>query len=464
MLEILSLNKSQIVTSEDFVAFDKNCVISNKRGKSEITLNFENAYEINNLEVVLEKEGLLELKISYMEYARQWSKNVIIFKSEQPQKEFHIPIENLCLKLKLNVACEESLKIRIHKKPEERYDVFNEFDPLGNEEYKNNLYNTFTNYKYITSDKKYEAPQKIDKNVIGESIQDGKSMLVCIKNRTNILKQNIDSWLKTGLDELIVLDWSSDEKMIDYLMSLRDKRIRYVYVNNEPLYVRTYAQNLGASLCKYNKIMKMDADTIIKQTSFFEDHKIQQGEFFVGDFMCSRDENEKATHGLVYLHTNDYFRVNGYNEKIKDYGWDDSDFTIRLLLSGMKKKLFDLDSLYHVPHDNNARVAHCKRINPNILIQLNKELCRNNPLWDNKFKRQEFEINRLEDCHVECTRKKSVEYNYENEEQEKALQQSIERVFSWLFLSKSEIKEEHKEIMERKDHEQMLRCVQEITF
>jgi len=327
------------------------------------------------------------------------------------------------------------------------------------------VYNTFLNYSYIEKNlknKKVYSFTPLKKNILGETIKDGNSMLVCFKERINAIKSNIKTWLETSLNELILLDWSSDTSIEEYLKGLGDERVRYVRVKNENNYIRTYAQNLGASMCRYNKLIKVDADTMVKEASLFENHEIKTGEFFVGDFMCSRDENEKATHGLIYLYTSDYFRINGYNEKIKDYGWDDSDFTIRLLLSGLKKKLFNLNFFYHVPHENELRTSNCTRLDPRILVQMNKILCKRDQLWSEKFKRQEFHISR-NDWKIDCRRVFSFEYEHDKEERESALKEATSMVFDWTFLGKKKSKE-HLRMFETKDHTNMLRLINELTF
>ena len=122
-------------------------------------------------------------------------------------------------------------------------------------------------------------------------------------------------------------------------------------------FYRTYAQNLAGDLCKYNKICKLDSDITLSD-NFFENHPLTEGMFYVGEWLCARNENEKHTHGNTYMYLNDYLKVNGYNEYIKSYGWDDSDFTHRLMLCGLKKVIFNLNMFYHVPHDDMARMTN----------------------------------------------------------------------------------------------------------
>jgi hypothetical protein len=194
-------------------------------------------------------------------------------------------------------------------------------------------------------------------NLLKESIEEGICLFTYIMNRNNNIYNNISSWLKQSVNQIIILDWNSKEDLNDYLKSLNDNRILYIRVVNEKYFIRTFAQNLASRFCKYNKIMKIDSDVIISE-NFFENHQLNNGEFYVGEWMCGRNKNEEYLHGNIYLFLDDYFRVNGYNEYIKNYGWDDTDFTIRLLTTGLTKKLFNYNYLYHTPHDEDLRTVN----------------------------------------------------------------------------------------------------------
>jgi hypothetical protein len=65
-----------------------------------------------------------------------------------------------------------------------------------------------------------------------------------------------------------------------------------------------------------------------------------------------RDENETHLNGQVYLYRNDFLMVNGYNEFLKSYGYDDSDLYIRLESVGKYKRNFNNDTLCHIEHEN----------------------------------------------------------------------------------------------------------------
>lgn len=247
------------------------------------------------------------------------------------------------------------------------------------------LYKTFNDYY------EYVKKHNNDDNIVMDK-KEGITLFICVMNRTENIISNINSWLKQSINELLIIDWSSDIEFYDIINSYNDSRIKYIRVENEEKYIRTYAQNLGLLLCNYNKICKLDCDIILSD-NFFENHILNDNMFYVGDYLCARNDNERYVHGNIYMHTYDFMRVNGYNELITTYGWEDSDFTIRLLLLGLQKRLFNLDMIYHTPHSNLLRTININSMaSPEILIRANKMMIENLPLWNNIYKKQEYNI------------------------------------------------------------------------
>ena len=187
----------------------------------------------------------------------------------------------------------------------------------------------------------------LSQNITGNQRKEGNSILITIMNRTKNLLSYFDTWVHQKLlDEIIIVDWSTcdEEKqtIVDFLSSYPNypsflKSVLLVRVEGETDYYRTVAQNVGASFANFNKVLKLDSDISLKEDSFLM-HPLCQNEFYVGDWKLARNENEKYTHGNIYLFTKDFFNINGYDERIRSYGWEDSDFTQRLELSGLEKK------------------------------------------------------------------------------------------------------------------------------
>ena len=407
-----------------------------------IQFNFESMYEICAIDISgkqLNRNDLThgyisKFKIYYIGVSDKWVSDNIIYdgidiNNANYIKKIYIDNPITCYSIKIHPVDHvniKALKIKFYKYDHPPKDFFKFL--CNNPKHFENYNMTFFDYKQINKNiicnELSNYTQR--KNLFEDSIEEGICIFVCVMNRSNQIYNNIRSWLKQKINQLIILDWNSTYNLNDYLKGLNDKRILYVRVNNETNYIRTFAQNLAGRICKYNKICKIDSDIIISD-NFFENHPLEKGEFYVGEWRCARNENEKSLHGNTYLFLDDYFRINGYNEYIKDYGWDDSDFTIRLMSCGLRKKVFDYDLLYHTPHNEKSRTVNL--INPKnsvLMIFVNKE-CLKNTVWNNDYKMQQYTTIKIDDNYIVCDRIKNNEYSVD------------EKIYNDAFLAKTEL-------------------------
>lgn len=189
-------------------------------------------------------------------------------------------------------------------------------------------------------------------NPLSTEIREGISLFTAVKDRTESLEEALQTWLlQPMIEEIIILDWDSRESLLPLVRKYQDGRIFLAVARNQPKWILSYACNLAARLTSRSCILKMDADVKVLP-GFFEKHTLQPGLFHCGNWRKHRNVNELHLNGIVFLRREDFFRVNGYNEYIKFYGWDDSDLYQRLEAAGMERRDFDFDTLYHIPHGN----------------------------------------------------------------------------------------------------------------
>lgn len=452
MLQKIILNSSQITCSSNYKkiyssdsTYSALLAADSPENNTDIVFHFENSCHIQEIKIISKYSKQISIELSSMICSDDsWTENSTYFYQKHSilHNSCTFKCDIMCRKLKVNVHdakiyLSQPFKIILYEKTYPKYNILDEYDNSIFKEQKKLIYNTYIDYRYIDSVNikkiKYNKNKtKIEYNGCNEKIKEGTSTLICIKDRTSHLLKNINSWLSFDTNELIILDWSSNELLLPIILNYKDNRIRYVRVENETKYIRSYAQNLGAKLCRYNKLLKLDADIQIKNPNFLSEHPIKHGEFYVSDYLCARDSNERFTHGITYLYIEDYFKVNGYNEFITDYGWDDSDFTIRLLLAGLDKKLFNLNMLYHLPHTDNSRIKNCTKLHPYLLTQLHKICCLNSKMWDNSFETQQFIVTPINNNHIVCQRTTDTKYRWDQEVYQNALQEASIMVFDWL--------------------------------
>jgi len=209
--------------------------------------------------------------------------------------------------------------------------------------YKSNspFYKQLVNYKYIL---------KARLNPFTEEITKGISLFTAIKNREETFEKALKTWVEHDeIDEIIIVDWSSDKSLLPIINKYQNGKILLVRVEKQENWVLSHAFNLAARLTTKNRILKIDADVKILP-GFFEKHPLKKEHFFAGNWRMARNENETHLNGNLFVFREDFFRVYGYNEYFKTYGWDDTDLFDRLEAAGFKRNCFDYDTLYHIEH------------------------------------------------------------------------------------------------------------------
>ena len=217
-------------------------------------------------------------------------------------------------------------------------------------------------------------------NLIGEPLSDGISMYVHLMNRNENVQANLPNWLTQKFDELILLDWSSKEPVANIPGVFDDPRVRVVRVEGQEKFIRTLAQNLASQMARNKFIFKCDSDVLFKG-DFFAHHHFKQGEFWVGDWHQGRDFNERHLHGETFYHVDDFYRVNGYDERIMAYGHDDTNLKDRMVLAGMVKKVISYNLLDHIPHPQEQRATNQDMVHPMVKTYENRIAARTKTIW-----------------------------------------------------------------------------------
>ncbi len=250
------------------------------------------------------------------------------------------------------------------------------------------------------------------------SNQEGVSLVTCCMNREENLLKALPTWLSINkIDEVVIVDWSSEKEVSKTLLraGIDDCRIRIVRAIDEPRWVCTFAYNLGFRHAKYNKILKVDADIILK-ADFFEKNSLPPGTFVAGNWEVA-EKGQEHINGFFYLYKEDLHNIKGFNEFITTYGWDDDDIYSRLSNYGLQRVCVDTDSIYHIPHDDVQRLGGLDSEIDNALSELNSDplykirvnryLAMVMPPW--KYERQyaPFDIVSKSENYTEVRRRKS---------------------------------------------------------
>ncbi len=242
------------------------------------------------------------------------------------------------------------------------------------------------------------------------NIREGISVFTACMNRGGNLEKALRSWLAfPDIQEIIIVDWSSDESLTPLVKKYQDGRIVLAIVRDQKKWILTHAFNLAARLTTHDKIFKIDADVEILP-GFFEKHVLRPGIFFTGNWANQRNENEQYLNGMIYLYRDDFFRVNGYNEYIQMYGWDDDDLYGRLQNQGLRRGDISNDTLHHIGHEHRTFHQDATRDifslpdseRAIIQILMNRFISQEMEPWSVKRTMRDFRIEKQMDNLVTC--------------------------------------------------------------
>lgn len=164
------------------------------------------------------------------------------------------------------------------------------------------------------------------------------SICTGVKNRTDRVLPCIKSWLDWELcDEFILIDWSSDESVQDFLdtKGYKHPKLKVKRIANKPYYEPSAVNNEAINRCKNDKILRVDIDYVLKKPDLFKKIILSidtDTEFLDGNF-CGH------LHGLCYF-KKDHFIECGMYDTAFDEGWsmEDTDFFQSLTHLGLKSK------------------------------------------------------------------------------------------------------------------------------
>lgn len=192
-------------------------------------------------------------------------------------------------------------------------------------------------------------------------VRPGVSVIAACMDRPDTLAKASASWFTAhGVDEVVLVDWSSASHAITALpvSALSDPRLVAARVEGEGEWALARAYNLALALSSRETILKVDCDTRLR-ADFIRRHDLRGGDFYAGDWRALNPlltKNQLHVNGLLLARRDDILAVGGYDERIATYGWDDSDVAQRLSAT-RKYRRFDYSDVEHIVHPASLRVA-----------------------------------------------------------------------------------------------------------
>ena len=187
-------------------------------------------------------------------------------------------------------------------------------------------------------------------------------LVAACSNRVASLPSCLQSWLEVpDIRTVTVVDWGSDYPLHSLLapfLASHPAVLRIVTLDTRRPWALAAAVNLALHFLPHSptdSVLKVDCDTRL-DPQFVATHPLQDDDFYAGDWRVAGNENELHLNGVLYTRLLNLLRINGYDERLQSYGYDDTDVQERLQASGLSLRNLDYNYIAHLPHGDSWRM------------------------------------------------------------------------------------------------------------
>ncbi len=170
------------------------------------------------------------------------------------------------------------------------------------------------------------------------------------RNRLESLREVLPSWQAAPLvSEIVVVDFGSDRPIEPADFADR-RKLKLVRVSNTDEWRIGLALNLGIDQADAAAICKLDSDIEIKDADWLATVDTAAA-FYRGRYGTA------VSNGQAVFAKRHWQAIGGYNEWLSGYGFDDSDFYIRMRQSGLEERPIDARFLAERKHALSTRIG-----------------------------------------------------------------------------------------------------------
>ena len=106
-----------------------------------------------------------------------------------------------------------------------------------------------------------------------------------------------------------------------------------------------------------------------------------------------------------------------------------------LITCGLNKKVFDLNYMHHVQHEEQMRTSNLiNKEQPSMLKTFTNKVCLKNIVWNNNYKMQQFTIFKINEDFIIYDRIKDNEYSIDDATYNEALKEATDLLISWKLM------------------------------
>lgn len=178
------------------------------------------------------------------------------------------------------------------------------------------------------------------------------SVATAIRNRLYYLREAIKTWVVHPFAEIVIVDWGSTAPL-RYSDFPDDPRIK-IYRIEQDEFIAPQAMGAAVRLTTSRMVFKIDSD--VKLVGGIPTQPPQEGWFWRGKQHIPENEDSYHVYGTYLIPRAWYDAANGYNERLRGWGFEDQDLYTRIKKAGYPYTHFHPSVLEHIPHSPSIRL------------------------------------------------------------------------------------------------------------
>jgi cellulose synthase/poly-beta-1,6-N-acetylglucosamine synthase-like glycosyltransferase len=196
------------------------------------------------------------------------------------------------------------------------------------------------------------------------------SLCITCMDRLHHLSETLPRNLADNLSypdvEIVLLDYNSSDGLEEWAReNLREwmdaGRLVYFKTTEPGYFHRSHARNLAFRLASGEIVCTVDADNFTGPgfAHYVNERFDRYGQMYLRPDFEGTHARVTDAFGRICVRKQDFLRIEGYDEQLADYGFEDLDLCVRLEKAGLTPRFIEDDRfLQYIPHGNQDRVAN----------------------------------------------------------------------------------------------------------
>lgn len=198
------------------------------------------------------------------------------------------------------------------------------------------------------------------------------SFCTVVKNRLDHIRRTLPRNIEDNSDfqnaQFVILDYNSKDGLSHWVKSelstfIKSGKLVYYYTPEPEFFNRSHSRNMVMKLSEGDIICNVDADNFIGKgfAEFISNEFANKKNIFLSAYNEEIKNMPRDVIGRICFKKEDFYLIEGFDERMSGYGFEDHDFINRLKLAGLENKIItDYNFLKAISHSNQERISEEK--------------------------------------------------------------------------------------------------------